>query len=49
MRGKIVITSDHAEGLGIPLREGDKPVFSHPCGSNELEVRLIPWCVIENF
>lgn len=46
LHGKIIITSDHAEGLGLPLRETDKPVFSHPCGLDELEVRLIPYCEI---
>jgi len=46
LKGKIVITSDHGEGLGEPLRPGDKPIYSHPCNRDELEVRLIPWCEI---
>jgi len=46
LKGKIIITSDHAEGLAKPLREGDEPVMSHPCGRGELEVRLIPYTVI---
>mgnify|MGYP000271119663 CR=1 FL=1 len=45
--GIVVITSDHGEGLGEPLRPEDKPVFSHPCGREEWELRLIPWCVID--
>jgi len=47
LRGRVVITSDHGEGLGKPLRDGDKPAYGHLCGRNELEVRLIPWCVVE--
>jgi len=47
MDGIVVITSDHGEGLGEPLRPQDKPVFSHPCGREEWELRLIPWCVID--
>jgi len=46
IRGKIVITSDHGDGLGKPLRPEDKPVFSHPCGRKEWELRLIPYCEI---
>jgi len=46
MRGKVVITSDHGDGLGKPLRPEDKPVFSHPGGRSEWELRLIPWCVV---
>jgi len=46
IKGKIVITSDHAEGLGIPLRKEDKPVLYHPAGREEWEVRVIPYCVI---
>ncbi|RLG76908.1 MAG: hypothetical protein DRO12_03515 [Thermoprotei archaeon] len=48
MNGKIIITSDHGEGLGIPLRKEDKPILSHPGKRNEWELRLIPWCVIHN-
>jgi len=47
MDGKIVITSDHGEGLGKPLRSQDKPVFSHPPNRFEWEVRLIPYCIID--
>jgi len=47
LHGKVVITSDHGEGLGKPLRCEDKPVFGHPCNISELEVRLIPWCVVK--
>ncbi|RLE87276.1 MAG: hypothetical protein DRJ67_05155 [Thermoprotei archaeon] len=46
MRGKIIITSDHGEGLGEPLRPQDKPVFSHPCAREEWEVRLVPFTVL---
>jgi len=42
LRGKIIITSDHAEGLGEPYVPEQKPVFSHPCGLDSLELRLIP-------
>lgn len=48
MRGKVIITSDHGEGLGKPMKPGDKPVYAHPCNRDELEVRLIPYCVIDN-
>lgn len=47
MKGKVIITSDHGEGLGKPLRSQDKPIFSHPANRFEWEVRLIPYCVIE--
>jgi len=47
LKGRIVITSDHGEGLGKPLRPKDQPIFSHPGGERkEFEVRLIPWCVV---
>jgi len=49
MKGRVIITADHGEGLGIPLRLQDRPVFSHPCGRKEWEVRLVPWCIIDNF
>jgi len=49
IKGKIIITSDHAEGLGLPLTKEDKPVYSHPCGRKELEVRIIPFCVINKY
>jgi len=48
MKGRIVITSDHGEGLGSPLRPQDKPVYGHPCNRSELELRLIPYCVIDS-
>ena len=44
--GTVVITADHGDGLGLPLRKEDKPVFAHPCERRELELRLIPWVVI---
>ncbi len=47
LRGRVVITSDHGEGLGEPLRPQDRPVFSHPCGMEEWEVRLVPFTVLE--
>jgi len=47
MSGRIIITSDHGEGLGLPLRKEDPPVLSHPGGKKEWELRLIPWCVIQ--
>lgn len=46
MRGKVIVTSDHGEGLGEPLRPGDRPVFSHPCARDEWEVRLVPYAVL---
>lgn len=46
MKGKIVISSDHGDGLGKPLRPEDPPMLAHPGGRNEWELRLIPWCVI---
>ena len=46
LSGVVVITADHGDGLGKPLRPEDKPVFAHPCGREEWEVRLVPWCVI---
>ena len=46
--GRIIITADHGEGLGIPLRQQDQPVFSHPCNRTEWELRLVPWCIINN-
>lgn len=45
IKGKIVITSDHAEGLGKPLRKEDSPVLYHPPDCEEWEVRVIPYCV----
>jgi len=42
LKGKIIITSDHGEGLGEPYTPKDKPVYSHPCGLASLELRLIP-------
>lgn len=48
LHGKVVITSDHGEGLGEPLRSQDKPVFSHPCARSEWEVRLVPFVVVNN-
>jgi len=47
MKGRVVITSDHGEGLGKPLRDQDKPIFSHPDNRFEWEVRLIPYCIID--
>jgi len=44
---RIVITSDHGEGLGEPYREGEEPVWSHPCARKELELRCVPFVVIE--
>jgi len=44
--GTVVITSDHGEGLGKPYTPDEEPVYSHPCGRKELEVRLVPWIVI---
>lgn len=46
LSGTIVITSDHGEGLGEPLRPQDLPVFSHPCNREEWEVRLVPFVAI---
>jgi len=46
MKGTVVITADHGEGLGKPLRPQDQPVFSHPCNRWEWEVRLVPYTVI---
>jgi len=46
LRGKVAITADHGEGLGEPLRARDKPVFSHPCGRKEWELRLVPFTVL---
>ncbi|RLE84853.1 MAG: hypothetical protein DRJ67_09900 [Thermoprotei archaeon] len=43
LKGRVIITSDHGEGLGEPLRPGDKPVYSHPCGREEWELRLVPF------
>jgi len=45
--GTIVVTSDHGEGLGEPLRPGDPPVFSHPCNHNSWELRLVPFAIVE--
>lgn len=47
LKGKIIITSDHGEGLGEPLRPEDKLVFSHPCGREEWEVRVVPFVEME--
>jgi len=47
IRGRIIITSDHGEGLGKPLRPKDQPIFSHPPEREEYEVRLIPYCIID--
>ncbi|RLI87543.1 MAG: hypothetical protein DRP01_01670 [Archaeoglobales archaeon] len=47
LKGKVIITSDHGEGLGEPLRPQDPPIFSHPPNRNEYEVRLIPYTVVE--
>ena len=46
MQGKIVITSDHGEGLGEPLRPQDKPIYSHPCARGEWEVRVVPYTIL---
>jgi len=42
LQGRIIITSDHGEGLGEPYQSGEKPVFSHPCGSGSSELRIVP-------
>ena len=44
---KIVIISDHGEGLGEPYREKDKPIYSHPCNREEYELKIIPFTVIQ--
>jgi len=49
LKGIIVITSDHGEGLGKPYNTSENPIFAHPCNRNELELRLVPWCVIKRF
>jgi len=46
INGTVVITSDHGEGLGQPLRKEDQPIFYHPPDREEWEVRLIPYCVL---
>ncbi|RLF82423.1 hypothetical protein DRN38_00185 [Thermococci archaeon] len=46
IEGKIIITSDHGDGLGLPLRPEDPPILSHPADRKEWELRLIPWCII---
>ena len=46
LHGKIIVTSDHGDGLGKPLRPSDKPVYAHPCNREEWELLLVPWCVI---
>ena len=49
LKGVIVITSDHAEGLGKPYLPNEQPVFAHPCEREELELRLVPFIIIKKF
>jgi len=46
--GKTIISADHGEMLGEKLNPFRKPKYGHPIGQYTVELRKVPWFIIES-